>query len=76
MPQPADNKQCFTSEDLKKIQYYLDEVLVPSEISNVKKFSLGVLLQVSVPVAAREDEKDMKEVEVHLLYLNCESALV
>ncbi|XP_058252143.1 centrosomal protein of 41 kDa isoform X2 [Hemibagrus wyckioides] len=34
MPQPAENKLRFTSEDLNKVQHYLDEVLIPSESSS------------------------------------------
>ncbi|XP_027016048.1 centrosomal protein of 41 kDa isoform X2 [Tachysurus fulvidraco] len=34
MPQPAEHKQRFTSEDLNNIQHNLDEVLVPSETSS------------------------------------------
>ncbi|KAK3535969.1 hypothetical protein QTP70_022849 [Hemibagrus guttatus] len=33
-PQPVENKQRFTSEDLNKIQHYLDETLVPRESSS------------------------------------------
>ncbi|KAM9471242.1 centrosomal protein of 41 kDa-like [Clarias gariepinus] len=29
-PQPAENKWRFTSEDLNKVQHYLEEVLIPS----------------------------------------------
>ncbi|MCI4380346.1 hypothetical protein PGIGA_G00239160 [Pangasianodon gigas] len=32
--QPAENKWRFTSEDLNKIQHYLEEVLIPSESSS------------------------------------------
>ncbi|MCJ8734462.1 hypothetical protein PDJAM_G00235760 [Pangasius djambal] len=33
-PQPAEDRWRFTSEDLNKIQHYLEEVLIPSESSS------------------------------------------